>query len=103
MDHDVAARTGHHHSRPPRDWDHLPMNERAVQILGPDGQPAIQRKSALPMPSRPLALAGGRGPFRGPPYDAADVYGQHMSQWLPALGSADSELNPYRDRIVARV
>jgi lambda family phage portal protein len=37
------------------------------------------------------------------PYDAADIYGQHVAAWRPYLGSPDGELNMYRDRIVARV
>ena len=41
-------------------------------------------------------------PF-GTPYDAADMYGQRMQGWQPYLGSADTELSPYRDRIVSRV
>ena len=44
-------------------------------------------------------LAGGGSA----PYDAADIYGDHMSGWRPYLGSPDGELNPYRDRIVSRV
>jgi len=39
----------------------------------------------------------------GLPYDAADIYGQHMATWTPPLWSADTEIGPYRDRIVSRV
>jgi lambda family phage portal protein len=49
------------------------------------------------------ALAGGNGTYGGPPYDAADLYGQHMAAWTPMLWSPDGELNMYRDRIVSRV
>lgn len=37
------------------------------------------------------------------PYDAGDVWGAHMREWQPYLWSPDTELNPNRDRIVARV
>lgn len=65
----------------------------AVTILGPDGNP-LQAA-----PRRASALAGGGNT----PYDAADIYGQHMEAWRPFLWSPDTELNTYRDRIVSRV
>jgi capsid protein len=71
--------------------------QRNVIIYGADGNP-IERK-----PSRAQMLAGGSGRYGGPAYDAADIYGQHMAAWTPALWSPDGELNPYRDRIVSRV
>lgn len=37
------------------------------------------------------------------PYSAASIYNQHLDQWQPYLWSPDTELNPARDRIVARV
>ncbi len=64
----------------------------AVTVLGPDGHPVPPKKTA--------SLAGGRS---GVPYDAADVIGAHVAGWYPFLSSPDSELNPYRDRIVSRV
>lgn len=67
-----------------------------VTILGPDGE-------ALAPSRRRLALAGGDGRWGGPPYDAADNYGQHMAAWQPFLWSPDGELNQFRDRIVSRV
>lgn len=66
-----------------------------VKIYGPNGD-------LLP-PSKPRGLAGGSGGYGGPPYDAADLYGQHMAAWSPMLWSPDGELNMYRDRIVSRV
>jgi len=65
----------------------------AVSILGPDGNP-------MP-PTRPrIAALNGNGNI---PYDAADIYGDHMSSWRPAMWSPDGELNVWRDRIVSRV
>jgi lambda family phage portal protein len=72
---------------------------REVAILGPDGTPVKPAQSA----ARARALAGGQGNYGGPPYDAADLYGQHMAAWTPMLWSPDGELNMYRDRIVSRV
>ena len=76
-----------------------------VALLGPDGRPLppTPQPRVDPNPRRPRALNGGRGHYGGAPYDAADLYGQHMAAWTPALWSADGELNPYRDRIVSRV
>lgn len=71
--------------------------ERRPTLLGADGQPLP------PARSRTTALAGGSGRYGGPPYDAADIYGQHMAAWQPMLWSPDGELNMYRDRIVSRV
>ena len=51
-------------------------------------------------PTRSNALVGGNN---GTPYDAADMYSDHMAGWLPYLSSADGALNGYRDTIVARV
>jgi lambda family phage portal protein len=54
-------------------------------------------------PPRVSALAGGGRQFDGPPYDAASVVSTHLGPWQPYLWSPDSELNIWRDRIVARV
>lgn len=43
------------------------------------------------------------GSWQRIPYDAADTYGEHMRAWNPALWSPDTALNPFRDRIVARM
>jgi lambda family phage portal protein len=67
-----------------------------IKLLGPDGH-------ALPPSKSKRALAGGDGRYGGPPYDAADLYGQHMAAWQPFLWSPDGEINMYRDRIVSRV
>ena len=50
-------------------------------------------------PIKPKALVSGSGV----PYDAADLYGSHVADWMPFLWSPDGELNMYRDRIVSRV
>lgn len=68
-----------------------------ISLLGPDGQ------KLAPRPSKARALAGGDGRFGGPPYDAADLWNQHLAAWTPFLWSPDGELNMYRDRIVSRV
>jgi lambda family phage portal protein len=72
------------------------MSEGVV-LYGPDSKPLPPRSS------RARALSGGSGRYTGPPYDAADLYGQHMAAWQPYLWSPDGELNMYRDRIVSRV
>ena len=64
-----------------------------VKILDQSGRP-IELK-----PSRASMLVGGGRT----PYDAADNYSSHMSEWQPYLWSPDGELNMYRDRIVSRV
>lgn len=63
----------------------------AVQILSADGTPLA--------PSRARMLAGGGRT----PYDAADIYDDHLAEWRPYLWSPDGELNIFRDRIVSRV
>jgi hypothetical protein len=73
------------------------MREPGVVLYGPDSKPIAPRSS------RARALSGGAGRYTGPPYDAADIYGQHMAAWQPYLWSPDGELNMYRDRIVSRV
>ena len=65
--------------------------DRPVTIVGVDGKPL--------RPSKARALAPGGNA----PYDAADIYGEHVAAWRPYLYSPDGELNMYRDRIVARV
>jgi lambda family phage portal protein len=62
-----------------------------VQILGADGAPLRQGRASM--------LAGGGRT----PYDAADIYDDHMAEWRPYLWSPDGELNIFRDRIVSRV
>jgi len=46
------------------------------------------------------ALEGPAGDFFA--YDAANLYGQEMSAWLPWLRSPDTEIDFTRDRVVAR-
>ncbi len=73
-----------------------------VTLVDPSGLPLRSRRQ-----NRMAAMEGGRhggaNGFGRAPYDAADIYGQHMAPWRPYLWSPDGELNPYRDRIVARV
>jgi lambda family phage portal protein len=65
----------------------------APQILDARGKPLVHK------PARAQMLVGGGRT----PYDAADIWGQHMAAWQPYLWSPDGELNMYRDRIVSRV
>lgn len=70
------------------------MMNKPVTILGLDGRPLPPVR-----PSRSQMLAPGGNA----PYDAADIFGEHVAAWRPYLYSPDGELNLYRDRIVARV
>lgn len=65
--------------------------KKEVTIVGLDGQPLQSSRASM--------LAGGSRT----PYDAADIYGDHVAEWQPYLWSPDGELNMYRDRIVSRV
>ncbi len=64
-----------------------------VQILDHRGEPMSRKMNHA------QALVGGNN---GAPYDAADMFSDHMAGWLPYLTSPDGALNPYRDTIVAR-
>lgn len=64
----------------------------AVQILDHRGQPMVQKTSPA------MALVGRHST----PYDAADLYSDHMAGWWPYLTSPDGATNSYRDTIVAR-
>lgn len=72
-----------------------------VTILGADGNPLppSRQRGVVGSGMRMRALNGGIG---STPYDAADRMSPHMAAWSPALWSADTELNPWRDRIVSR-
>lgn len=63
-----------------------------VSLLDASGKPL--------QPTRPHALAEGLDRV---PYDAASFNGAHVAAWNPVLWSPDGEIDPYRDRIVARV
>jgi lambda family phage portal protein len=65
------------------------MNGSAPRILGADGLPVS--------PARARRLASNV------PYAAGDPSSQEMDGWSPWLGSADSEVNPWRNPIVARI
>jgi len=63
----------------------------------------------LPAGGRARADAGwgGSGITQPPyssqfPYEASNVQTQEMGQWFPIIRSPDSEINQYRDRMVAR-
>jgi lambda family phage portal protein len=79
--------------------------------------PVLVDSSGNPMPRAPVrngrARADSDGDWGGPgitypmsnslfPYDAAKWQTQEMGDWLPWIRSPDSEINFYRDRMVAR-
>lgn len=73
------------------------MTESAVRILD---------KSGNPIPARGTREFARYMALNGPgwtPYDAASRFGDDVALWNPGLFSADTEINPYRDRIVSRV
>lgn len=61
------------------------------QVIPPRGTAEFRRYKAL------------NGPGWSPPYDAASRNSDDLAMWNPGLLSADTEINPYRDRIVSRV
>ncbi len=71
-------------------------------LIGPNGQPLA--------PSGRRPGSGMRGSFGGSsgsapsafPYEAANWSTPEMSDWFPWIRSPDSEINLYRDRMVAR-
>lgn len=67
-------------------------------ILDASGRP-IQRAS--PARARPSASLNGSAPSVFP-YDASSWQTQEMGDWLPWIRSPDSEINQFRDRMVAR-
>lgn len=84
------------------------MTSRPV-LYGPDnrpvpaGLPQAVRTGALSTGRRGMgaSLAGGAQGFVFP-YDAAAYTSTEMGEWLPTIRSPDSEINLYRDRMVAR-
>ena len=72
--------------------------QRAVAVYDHRGQPVHPSRISK---TRALANIGYYG--GGQPYDSGDIYGQHMRAWNPYLWSPDTEVNPQRDKIVARV
>jgi lambda family phage portal protein len=69
-----------------------------MTILDASGQPLRQASQA---PARPSASLNGSAPSVFP-YDAASWQSQEMGDWLPWIRSPDSEINQFRDRMVAR-
>lgn len=66
--------------------------KKGVRLLDPRGEPL--------KPQKPLAIATSA---YNAPYDAADIYNEHMESWRPYLWSPDGELNMFRDRMVSRM
>ena len=82
-------------------------------IVDARGQPFAELPA--PVPARPRADNGGAGVMRDAvqgsplglapyqfPYDAANWMSQEFGNWLPWIRSPDSEINLFRDRMVAR-
>ncbi|HGL6313994.1 phage portal protein [Burkholderia multivorans] len=63
-----------------------------MQLLGADGYPLPAR------PRRASMLSGASNT----PYDAVNLYGSHVEDWMPYLWSPDGEINMYHDRLTAR-
>src|SRR4051794_30245585 len=62
----------------------------------------------LPVPVKPAAAPAAGSKQRalngsGTPYDAASLFSQDIGDWHPSLWSPDIEINPHRDRMVARL
>ncbi len=79
-----------------------------MTILDPSGQPM---KASPTLPASPRgALVGDRPRYQAAlyggsftPYDAADPWNRDMAGWNAWLGSPDTEINPYRNLLVARI
>lgn len=69
-----------------------------TMILDSSGRPMAP---AAPANRRTRASLNGSAPSVFP-YDAAQWQSQEMGDWLPAIHSPDSEINQFRDRMVAR-
>jgi lambda family phage portal protein len=81
-------------------------------ILGVDGLPMASQPTVSPaaLPPRGSLASGDRPRNRAAlsggsvtAYDAADPWNRDMAGWRPWLGSPDTENNPYRDVVVARI
>jgi len=66
--------------------------ENPVKILDQRGHPIERTRRHASMLT----------PGANAPYDAADLYGGHVRDWMPYLWSPDGEINMYRDRLTAR-
>lgn len=75
------------------------VDKQQVTILDSSGSPM---QSSPPKAQAIAGYGAGSGRFGAPPYDAANITDQRMADWRPANWSPDTELNPYRDRIVGR-
>ena len=74
------------------------VEPRLLPAKGTSAPPAPKAPAARPA-ARQAALHGQDGA----PYDAASRTNSAVADWYPWLGSPDLEINPWRDRIVARV
>ena len=90
----------------------MPHPTTLSTIVGPDGQPFVLRGGAggggpgrarmgVPAPDGTTTLAGLAG--QAYPYEASVLVSQEFGgDWNPAIRSPDAEINPFRDRMVAR-
>ncbi len=78
----------------------------APALLDPRGEPVpaemIQYIRSRAQGGGMKALQSG-GADMAFPYEASALTSVEMSEWLPVVRSPDSEINPYRDRMVGRV
>lgn len=68
-------------------------------ILDSKGQPITVQAPNQRVKASLSGPGSGMGVF---PYDSANWSSQEMGDWLPSIRSPDSEISPFRDRMVAR-
>ncbi|MDR5813326.1 phage portal protein [Caballeronia sp. LZ033] len=73
-------------------------------LVDASGRPLAPVAPATPANRRTSASLQRSGPYGNTffPYDAANWQTQEMGDWLPWIRSPDSEINQFRDRMVAR-
>jgi lambda family phage portal protein len=77
------------------------MTQQAVTIVDARGEPLRRaRAEGVPRPDGSTLLPGSSGGLY--PFQASELSTKEMGDWLPVIRSADSEINMFRDRMVAR-
>lgn len=77
-------------------------------ILDASGRPFVsgaavmppRARAGVPLPDGTLSVPGMAGSMY--PYEASSLYSSEMADWNPTIRSPDSEINMFRDRMVAR-